>query len=229
LNITFLLHFSWLFERDEARADVYPMVRYWIENNDSDLEKIRAIATLLYIWNIGYYGRAGKNFSFAVNNVEEIYYKQKFNKLLNSLKNHELSNIDLNKYKIEIKEIYRLVKSCTGFGVAATSKLLHIIHPELFIMWDKAICNHYHDIHKKKGMWHLKGHDVCYFEFLKEMQKEIKDILRQSSIKKVEQGLNEISGYKKTIVKGLDEVNYMIITVPEKKHEMRKRLRFRNR
>ena len=63
MSHSLLLHLSWLYERDESRADVYPMVRYWIENNDSDSEKIRGIATLLYIWNAGYYSRARARFA----------------------------------------------------------------------------------------------------------------------------------------------------------------------
>lgn len=228
MNITQLMHFSWLYERDEARADVYPMVRYWIENNDSEIEKIRGIATLLYIWNIGYYSRAGKPFSAAVDNVEEVIQKNRFQKLSKVLESYDLAAIDLLKYNKEIKEIYRSVRACTGFGEAATSKFLHLINPDLFVMWDTDICSHYHKKHGKRGLRHRKGHDVCYYEFLKEMQKNAQMLLTQSSEKEIEKGLSEISGYRKTIAKALDEGNYMQITIPGKKNNYRKRngLRF---
>jgi len=65
MKLSLLLHMSEKFEQEEARADVYPMVKYWVENNETDLEKIRGIATLLYIWNAGYYSRAGIGFQGA--------------------------------------------------------------------------------------------------------------------------------------------------------------------
>jgi len=221
MNLTLLLHMSRRYELDESRADVYPMVNYWIGKNESNLEKIRGIATLLYVWNVGYYSRAGKSFAVAVSNVEEVFNKPRFHNLLSSIKNLELFNIDLKKHSKEITALYQCVHDVTGIGDTGTSKLLHLMQPQLFVMWDEGICNHYHKEHRLRNMWHKQGYDECYLEFLKDMQKEAKDLLTQSSKNQIKQGLFEISGYKKTIAKGLDEFNYMMFTVPQKKHNMK--------
>jgi hypothetical protein len=213
------------FEQEEARADVYPMVKYWVENHETNLEKTRGIATLLYIWNTGYYGRAGIGFQGAVRNAEEVLGNKKFHELFNHLKHFNLLNINFDISNKEIVDIFQNARKSEGLGPTGVSKVLSILNPQLFVMWDKEICDHYHSLHRMRGQYHQKASGECYFEFLKDMQHEANEFITYSSKEEIENGLCEISGYNKPIAKALDEFNYMIYTIPEKKSRKRTLLR----
>lgn len=217
MDLSLLLYMSEKFEKEEARADIYPMVRYWIENGDSMIDKIRGVATLLYIWNAGYYGRAKKGFSGAVATVGQLFSDKEFRKLENELENFDLCSINIINYKNQITEFYKCIRKHKGLGPTATSKVLHIIHPKLFVMWDDEISKKFHYNHRKRGLYHSRCSGICYYEFLKDTKKEIKDVLRQVSQKEIKNASFEIAGYKKTIPKIIDEFNYMQYTMPAKK------------
>ena len=225
MKLSLLLHMSEKFEQEEARADVYPMVKYWVENNEADLEKIRGIATLLFVWNAGYYGRAGIGFQGAVKNAEEVLGNRKFRELFNHLKHFNLLNINFNLYNKEIVDIFQNARKSKGVGPTGASKILSILNPQLFVMWDEEIYNHYHFLHRRRGQYHQKANSKCYFEFLKDMQHEANEFITYSSKEKIENGLHEISGYNKPIAKALDEFNYMIYTIPKIKSRKRTRIK----
>ena len=92
-------------------------------------------------------------------------------------------------YKIKLKSTMttRLLKS-TG-----TSKLLHGINPNLFVMWDKGICEYYGCYQNSAG----------YVLFLKLMQEEAKAILKEQKKEIILQQL------KRTIPKLIDEYNWI--------------------
>ena len=85
------------------------------------------------------------------------------------------------------------------------SKILHIIYPQLFIMWDAAIRCGY------------GGHNwIWYTDFLRRMQ-----ILTRHAIKQVRENephhsdataIASLSGCKHTLAKTLDEYNFMKYT-----------------
>jgi len=73
---------------------------------------------------------------------------QKLQPDLNVLQNYTIENAPFNQADNcnVIKRCYNSIRRRIGhrFGPRATSKLLHILQPKLFVMWDKPILEHYH-------------------------------------------------------------------------------------
>ncbi|MBW8049209.1 MAG: hypothetical protein FVQ77_02485 [Cytophagales bacterium] len=113
------------------------------------------------------------------------------NKYIVKLKKLSIEDINLDKYKKEIKDIFEEIKSINKIGGTAVSKILHLKLPKLFIMWDIPISQHYGYYQNGEG----------YFKFLKEMKKDLaKDRIVQEEAKKK----------RTTIPKIIDEYNYII-------------------
>jgi len=83
-------------------------------------------------------------------------------------------------------------------GSTAASKILHLICPNLFVMWDSAIRTEY----KKR-----RGNGEDYFEFLKEMKALGKE--QESIIKELQQR------YGKRATRIIDQYNWMKTHQPE--------------
>ncbi len=88
----------------------------------------------------------------------------------------------------------------------AASKILHIINPGLFLMWDGAIIRGY------------GGHveRLLYADFLRRMQMlakcAIKQVKENESHHSDETAIASLTGCKHTLAKTLDEYNYMKYT-----------------
>src|SRR5437879_4292719 len=129
------------FEEKEARGDIYWMVLDWVETHrDSVDQQVAAIATLLLIWNMGYYSRARRGFSDAAEVLVELFGNPRFQALSPSVQGQELLSTDLVALKRTVIDLYDCVDAREGLGVAGTSKVIHLLVPELFVMWDGAIC-----------------------------------------------------------------------------------------
>jgi len=224
MDLKLLFDKSQQFEKEEARADVYPMVRNWIESHsESDVERTRGLATLLFVWNAGYYSRAGRGFPAAVKSVEALFKNRSFQGLFSAAKGFEIVSTDLLPSRKIIVDLYDCTDSHEGIGPTATSKILHLLQPDFFVMWDKKIYTHFHIDHRKRGLWHRRGGGECYFEFLREMQTEARQLTNQMTKEQIEARLTEMANYHKTLAKGLDEANYMLHTVPSRESSKRQK------
>lgn len=212
MDLELLLQKSKEFEEKEARADVYPMVIKWYQEHDEAREQVRAIATLLFIWNAGHYGRAGKSFKTVAKVITDLLSDETFQSFLSKIKDLKISNTNLEDNYENIVTLYTTTRKYPSLGLTATSKILHLSQPELFVMWDNAISKFYHKIHSKNGVKHQIGEEKCYFEFLKNMQQLSKDLLKNNTESVILNKLKEISNYDKTLAKALDEHNYVTIT-----------------
>lgn len=83
-------------------------------------------------------------------------------------------------------------------GSTATSKILHLTCPDLFVMWDSAV---------RRGYRKFKGDGEDYFEFLKEMKALW--IEQESIIKELQQR------YGKRATKIIDQYNWTKTHQPE--------------
>ncbi|MEM2179118.1 MAG: hypothetical protein QXI49_07555 [Candidatus Methanomethylicaceae archaeon] len=139
-------------------------------------------------------------------------YKEAFQKLLNkSLLN---INFDNEEIKNAIKKVYNSVK-IKHIGATAISKILHLLNPELFVMWDD-------DIRKK---YKVAGNEKGYLEFLKLVKREIEEVIedkakkircsKEEIIKRICQELpsNKLGKeYKrKSLAKLIDEYNWWVV------------------
>lgn len=138
---------------------------------------------------------------------------------LNALNNETLQDFDLNKRKtVEEREyangeialeIFR--KFCAigyNFREVAASKVLHMINPCLFIMWDTSICEAY-------GV--KKSPSEYVYDFIPLMKLKANEVLQSyMDAKKCtrQEALNAIVNFKpgKTLAKLLDEYNYIKYT-----------------
>ncbi|AAY79902.1 hypothetical protein [Sulfolobus acidocaldarius] len=91
--------------------------------------------------------------------------------LLKDLSNKRLcEDENLEKYEDIIKKAYRRLDNIEGVGPTATSKILHILFPNFFVMWDRCIAEHY--IRKS----YSRVNEGDYFCFLKKMCQLIREI-----------------------------------------------------
>jgi len=121
-----------------------------------------------------------------------------------------LLNIDGNQ-----TEISRIIEHCYDeirkighrFGPTATSKLLHILQPRLFVMCDGPILSHYHQIDAR-----ISNRGQGYCRFLQTMQDVTAHI--REELQNPTNYLNEVMEYHppKTMAKYLDEYNWVTIT-----------------
>lgn len=121
---------------------------------------------------------------------------------------------DLEEEKVSnaIKTIYGKLKLFSFLGGPTTiSKILHLLNPEIFVMWDEDIRKMYR---KKNPL--VRHTPEGYLEFMKETQKEIIEALKDSQ-KETGKGLDDIekvvrSKYKnKTLTRIVDEYNYISV------------------
>jgi len=117
--------------------------------------------------------------------VDKIFTKLKdanFAKDVEKLRKLKLQLISLIEYRKEIINIFdelsqtefeTKLKRVKRVGPTATSKVLHLCCPDLFVMWDAKI---------REGYSKYEGNGKQYFEFLCIMQyylRELSDIIKQ--------------------------------------------------
>ena len=77
--------------------------------------------------------------------------------------------IDLDQMGDEIKEIFKKISSIRNVGPTSASKILHLLKPQLFIMWDMDIAKTYR----------VKTSPTGYLEFLKRCQLILRSIIKE--------------------------------------------------
>ncbi|MCX8000517.1 MAG: hypothetical protein N3A69_16460 [Leptospiraceae bacterium] len=137
-----------------------------------------------------------------------------------SLEKEKLETINLNDSSVakKIKKIFIHFSGIESIGVTGASKAIHLINPELFMMWDNEIRKNYHRLHKdstsERHSYSNKPDKAakCYLEFMKTMQEIAKCILEKKSKKELRKMhptyLNKPQ-FVSTLPKMLDECNYV--------------------
>lgn len=170
------------FDKLENRGSYYPMFLNMIEKG---LET-EAFLFILSTWNFATFRYAMKefdleNFKKLVNNLKP--YFEKF-------KGESIETINFDNHEKDIKYIFQELSNIKGIQYTGASKLMHLTIPEVFVMWDAYI----------RKAWGLKeGKEEDYFNFLKLMQKEFKEMEKSKD---------------RTLSKLIDEYNYVEYTLP---------------
>ncbi len=94
-----------------------------------------------------------------------------------------------------IKEAYEDLNNVKHVGATAVSKILHLMNPEIFVMWDEKICD----------MYNVKGSANGYLEFLEKNQRLLKGIFTEKECAKLRSKFGN-----KTLAKLIDEFNWYI-------------------
>ena len=149
--------------------------------------------------------------------------------LLTFLSKYKIEQIDFdyklfeNNFYIKIKDLIILIYLRFRhvefkFGATATAKILHILVPELFVMWDKAILEYYHANDLK-----VSDSGPGYVHFLMAM-KELAISINEQFQSNVNHPFTKDkdlslyllretnSNHPKTLAKFLDEYNWVTIT-----------------
>ena len=186
------------FDKQEKRGTFYPMFLNMFEKGF----EIEAFLFILSTWNFA-------RFRYVMNEFD----LKNFEKIVNKLKPYfdkfegkSIETINFDEYEKEIKHIFSVLSKIKGIEFTGASKLMHLTVPDVFVMWDNNI---------RKALSLKSGNSDDYFNFLKKMQLEFKDIKRVG---------------RKTLAKEIDEYNYVKFTSPaseknRNKRRIRKRIR----
>ena len=171
--------------------------------NEEEVKEI--IAAFLILW-----GRMGRtvdrkdmNWKELINQLRNLCSKDFFKKL----KNKSLLSIDESDGDA-IKRAYNSIR-VKYIGPTAKSKILHLLNPKVFVMWDEAI--------RKK--YKVKGTATGYLKFLRRMKKELEEALGEKRKWDEEKIVKEICKNlsteelrkectRKTLAKLIDEYNW---------------------
>jgi len=170
------------FSKKELRRDFYPMFLDLIEKGF----KIESLLLMLATWNFA-------NFRYAIKGFNLYKFKktiEDLTPLFNKFQKEDFKTIDFGKYSKDIKKIYKKLSNLKGVQKTGASKIMHLLAPKVFVMWDSYIRNHYD---------FKKGDANEYLKFLELMRKKF------SCVKNSE---------GRTIPKLIDEHNYKTITEP---------------
>jgi len=154
-------------------------------------------------------------------NREDLNWEQLTNNLRSQkesfqrLQSETLLHINFDDREITdiIKEVFRSVK-VRYIGPTAISKILHLLNPELFVMWDDRI---------RREKYHVRANENGYLDFLKAVKQDIEEAMddqaRNSGTDKeeiIERICRELPSKKlgqkcsrKTLAKLIDEYNWM--------------------
>ena len=129
---------------------------------------------------------------------------------LNALRGESILDVCLNNPNHQlICRSFKVLATCNSRGrnePTGTSKMLHIINPDLFVMWDTAI----RDAYRMSGNW------IQYAEFLCKMQQLAKRAVEQVKANERhfsdETAIASLTGCKHTLAKVMDEFNFMKYT-----------------
>ncbi len=204
------------FKRDEPRAFVYELAL-----GETRRSVVNGILLLLLIWNREAYQNMDRHAFFRFLGRHKVELESaiaKIEPVLALFKSEGLETVNLSKHGEAIKQIF--VELCTPkkMGPTAAGKALHLLQPQLFMMWDDNIREGHGlaEIEKVAGERSLKKRDYieyyagAYVTFMDRMQKLAKSLLADCSIDTV---IEENDGY--TLPKLLDEYNYCVYTLKQ--------------
>lgn len=168
------------------------------------------IKVFLFVW-----GQMGRTISRVNDSEWEQLAKALRDKsaLFQKLHNESLLtvNLEASQVKEAIKEIYNAIK-VKFIGPTAVSKILHLLNPELFVMWDEAI---------RRKIYNVSGTAEGYLNFLREVKRKVEEMISnetrrtgRSKEEIIEKICSELPSEKlgekytrKTLAKLIDEYN----------------------
>jgi hypothetical protein len=133
----------------------------------------------------------------------------RLDKLLQPLADCDLMAAKLTQHRTRIVQAFDLLSSIEGIRYTGAAKILHLLHPRLFVMWDRFISGHYpkHRYRSleivKSGFWPQRRFGSSgdgYYEFLEFCQTRFRGFVSPDP--------------RKTLAKCIDEFNFYKMTAP---------------
>jgi hypothetical protein len=188
------------FEEEDSFADILYLeaIRKLqkVRENPRELDENiarRIIRPFLVNW-----GRMGRNVErkgFDWGRLIEAIKNQREN--LGKLKNETVLCVSFDKVSSVINEIYEATK-VKHLGPTGISKILHLLNPELFMMWDDKI-------RKDITATPFSGNSKGYLNFLKWIQKELIEVTENHTLEEIKDKIGGEYLDKKTLAKLADE------------------------
>ena len=222
-NPEVVLEYCRVFHEFEPRDLAYIVSRYIVEQRPYDDYFVLAGAKMIILsWNAAMFLKLSREDKRRFDeDILEAYRECKT--IFKFLENKRLEELDLSDMEVRelIVRAFNAFASRKRIGSTGASKILHIILPNIFVMWDSRIREAYHKLHSKD---HREGSAKCYFEFLKQTQQIVVDLLskvdeeelwkRHLSIYSInDRKLIETFNFRETVLKMLDECNYVEISL----------------
>lgn len=203
-----------IFYEKEKRAGFFPMSMNLIKKGD----KIEGIILLLSTWNFGSFRYAVKDFDIG----NFIGIMGGLEPLFDQIKDENFRTIHFDTHSQIILNIYNKLSNIKGVQHTGASKVMHLMSPKIFVMWDGfirgeknkefydkiSINNKYNTTEYKK---YAPPKAETYLSFLKDMQARFKGIKYEDT-------------EEKSLTKAIDEFNYVTITMEIQKLKDEKKL-----
>lgn len=199
------------YHESEERDCVYLVVMRFLKQNRSQEDLLLGLRTLLLDWNAGYYRpRPDKRRSLErdLRNALKVSENE-----LKNLAEERLERIRSQEKASSIRKVFKTFMNHLTSGVSVT-KALHVINPELFMVWDRDIRAVYHKVH---GYGHIEGNEECYLKFMEQCRSMIESLLNttyEEDIIRADPTYKKY-GFRETLAKTMDECNYVFVH-PEK-------------
>lgn len=185
-----------------SRDFVYKLVSKNIKEDMPLEEIVDYLKLFLQDWNRVMYQRLKRSVKERMHSEILKVYKNNIKKIQKLPE--KIEDIDLDKNRGLIIKLFNNFAACESIKYTGASKLLHLLKPNLFPLWDKNIKHFYHGIHPKEKDKKYKGE--CYFNFMKQIQKIVLSISEEEKSK-----LSNMPN-KNTIIRIIDCYNYVNIT-----------------
>lgn len=154
------------YKKDEIRNEVHD----WVLELYKEGYEYQAIILLLATWNFAY-------FRYVLTSLNLKEFKRKLRRLKETdfkfFENKAFESIDLNNQRTieSIKNIYTTL-SDSGIKQVGATKVMYLLNPKVFVMWDNGIITHYHKKFKNdRSVGKLDKTAEGYVNFMKLMQK----------------------------------------------------------
>lgn len=185
------------FREEEGRASFYDIAAEIL-----DEYPLHASIIILATWNMG-------RFRFFVNDPQNLINLKKALEecmpLFEKIKEEDFKTVNFDEIGEIVKLIYSKLSAVKGSEYTGSSKIIHLLNKNLFVMWDTYIRKGYK---KKYGIPKGTSGDD-FLKFQKLMQKLFGHIKWDEP--------------NKTLPKAIDENNYIIYTLPELRKRRKKR------
>lgn len=202
------------FDEIEIRGSYYPL---FLKLIDHDF-KTEAYLLIMATWNTSSFRYAKFELTKFTKTLDEI--NKLYNDFFNEIENERFKTIEFNDYEEEIIDIFERLKNIPGVYYTGTSKIMHLMNRNVFVMWDRYISGnitHAKERYKKLEIVQrneriFKKYENCgegYLQFLNDM----KDLFRPV----------DFQHPTKTFAKMIDEYNYVNITIPIQDMERREK------
>ncbi|MFB0561318.1 MAG: hypothetical protein ACETWM_08925 [Candidatus Lokiarchaeia archaeon] len=201
------------FLEEEPRDFIYKLVSKKVKEDMPPEEISDYLQLFLQVWNMAMYQRLPKSIKRQMHSQILEAYKNNIEKIQRFPE--KIEEINLNKNGDLMIQLFNNFAAYESIKYTGASKLLHLLKPNLFPIWDQYIKNFYHRLHSKEEEKKLGGE--CYFNFMGQTKEITLSFSEEEKSK-----LSYMCG-KNTIIRIIDEHNYVNITLPIQKEKEQER------